>query len=67
MSKSLIKGILLVLNKIYWKIDKRTAEYVLDEASDLPGLEGYFILENDVVKFKSFKLRLLRRSYTDGN
>jgi len=49
-SEDEIKGMLTTLNKIYWKIPIKYAEYTLAEASDVPDLNGkYFILNDEVV------------------
>lgn len=38
--KEQIRGMLLVLNKIWWKIPKEWAEYAMAEASDLSSVTG---------------------------
>lgn len=41
-----IEGMLLVLNKVWWKIPKQWAEYMLAEASDLSSITGgYFMFD----------------------
>lgn len=50
ISRCQIKGMLLLLNKIYFKITRQQADYILAEANDIPGLGGKFIYKvNEVV------------------
>jgi len=38
--KEHIRGMLLVLNKVWWKIPRKWAEYMVDEASDMSSITG---------------------------
>jgi hypothetical protein len=55
-TKELRKGMLLVLNRIFWKLPKEWASRILVEASDLPGFKWYFVFENDEIKLKLRKV-----------
>lgn len=56
--KAEIRGMLLVLNKVYWKIPKEWAEYAIAEASDIPGMNGHFAFDP---KKEAVVFRLLKR------
>ncbi len=52
ISKKMIEGMLIVLNKIYFKLPVKEAEYALVEACDLPGLDGRFVLKDGEIIFE---------------
>jgi hypothetical protein len=54
-SKDEINGMLIILNKIYWKIPIKYAEYLLAEAADIPELNGRFFRLNDEIVFRNDK------------
>jgi len=55
-TKDQIKGMLITLNKLYPKLPVKWANYIIAEASDLPNLGGYFIVDNYTleVSFEKF-------------
>lgn len=42
-----INGMLILLNKLYWKLPEKQARYIIAKANDLPGLYGHFVMNND--------------------
>ena len=48
ITKKRIDGMLIVLNKLYWKLPVEHARFIIAEASDLPGLNGHFEIIGDM-------------------
>jgi hypothetical protein len=55
-SKEFIKGMSIIVDRLFWKLPKKWALRMLDEASDLPGFKWYFVFENDEIKLKLRKV-----------
>jgi len=55
-TRELKKGMLLVLNRIYSKLPKESADYILIEASDFPGFRSVFVFEGNEVTLKPRKV-----------
>lgn len=51
LKRAKIKGMLLVLNKIYQKFPYETGRFILSEANKIPNLNGSFsfVKENEIV------------------
>lgn len=60
--KAEIRGMLLVLNKVWWKIPKTWAEYAVAEASDLSKVTGgYFVFNPKREQVVFVKGRTIKR------
>jgi hypothetical protein len=55
-----INGMLVTLNKIYWKIPVEYADYIVAEASDIPELNGKFYILNDEIVFENDEGEIFR-------
>jgi len=49
-TKDQIKGMLLVLNKLYTKLSAKDANNIIAEAADLPGFKGFFYVDPNTLE-----------------